>query len=161
MNRRQLLAVGMVPTVSIVVGCVDTESTVGPEASERHSADGEAADNHTDSGSAAETDDRCMDDVHAVIVDETEIPEEAVVVDLLAVQLDHRSTVRRAIEMAADTANGNGGVNVCREEYEDLRDTFGQRSEITDSDREQRHPGTMYFDHDGTVAKVVLEANDS
>ena len=151
----------MVPTVSIVAGCVDTESTVGPEASERHSASGEAADTHTDTGGAADTDDRCMDDVHAVIVDETEIPEEAVVVDLSAAQFDHRSTVRRAIEMAADTANGNGGVTVCREESEDLRDSFGQLAETTDSGREQRHPGTMYVDHDGTVAKVVLEANDS
>ncbi len=110
MNRRQLLALGMVPTVSIVAGCVDSESTVEPESSERNSTDDQESDNqedddHTDNGSATGTDDRCMDDAHAVIVDDSDVPDEATVVDL-------------------------------------------------------SQPETMYFDHDGTVAKVVLEAND-
>ena len=165
MNRRQLLALGMVPTVSIVAGCVDSESAEEPESSERNSTDDQEGDNqedddHTDNGSATDTDDRCMDDVHAVIVDDSDVPDEAAVVDLSTEGFDHRSIVRRAIEDAVDTANGNGGVTICREEYEELRDTFEQLSESTDSDRQQQQSGTIYFDHDGTVAKVVLEAND-
>jgi len=165
MNRRQLLALGMVPTVSIIAGCVDNESTGEPGSSQRNSTDDQESDNqedddHTDNGSATDTDDRCMDDVHAVIVVDSDVPDEAMVVDLSTERFDHQSTVRRAIEDAVDTANGNGGVTICRGEYEELRDTFEQLSETTESDREQRQPGTIYFDHDGTVAKVILEAND-
>ena len=160
MKRRQLVTLGIGSLLSAVAGCVDTESAVGSEPSERNHTNEESTDVGDEPGGTAATTDRCMDDVHAVVLNRSDIPDEVTVVDLSAAQFDHRSTVRRTIEMAADTANGNGGVTVCREEYEDLRDTVGQRSETTDSDREQRHPGTMYFDHDGTVAKVVLEAND-
>ena len=158
MHRRQLLTLGVGSVLSAVSGCVDTESTGESGPSERNSTDEESADGGDESGSTADTTDRCMDDVHAVALDDPDVPDEVTVVDLSAAQFDHRSTVRRAIEDAA--ANGNGGVTVCREEYEELHDTFEQLSETVDSDREQRHPGTIYFDHDGTVAKVILEAND-
>ena len=160
MNRRQLLAFGTVPFVSVVAGCLDTDPTAGTESSDRNSTDAETTDKHAETDRAADTDERCMDDVHAVIVDEADVPEEVSVVDLSTEQFDHRSSVRRAIEDAADAPSNNGGVTICREEYEDLRDSFGQLAETTDSDREQQQPGTMYFDHNGTVTKVVLEAND-
>ena len=161
MNRRQLVTLGIGSLLSAVAGCVDTESTVESEPSERNRTNEESTDVGDESGRTAATTDRCMDDVHAVVLNRSDVPDELTVVDLSTERFDHRSIVRRAIERAADTANGNGGVTVCREEYEDLRDSFEQLAETTDSDREQRHPGTMYVDHDGTVAKVVLEANDS
>ena len=160
MHRRQLVTLGIGSLLSAVAGCVDTESAVEPEASDRNSADGEADDSHTDNGSATDTDDRCMDDVHAVIVDDSDVPDEATVIDLSTEQFDHRSSVRRAIEDAAAAPSNNGGVTICREEYEELHDTFGQLLETRGSDREQQQPGTMYFDHNETVTKVVLEAND-
>ena len=160
MHRRQLLTLGVGSVLSAVSGCVDTESTGESGPSERNSTDEESADGGDESGSTADTTDRCMDDVHAVALDDSDVPDEATVIDLSTEQFDHRSTVRRAIEMAAGAPNDNGGVTICREEYEDLRDSFEQLSETTGSEREQRRPGTMYVDHDGTVAKVVLEAND-
>lgn len=163
MNRRQLLAFGIGPLLSVVAGCVDSESTVEPESSERNSTDDQENDNqedddHTDNGSATDTDDRCMDDVHAVIVDDSDVPDEATVVDLSTEPFDHRSTVRRAIEDAADASNNNGGVDVCRAEYDDLHDSFEQLSS-GDTKQEQRR-GTIYFEYDGIVANVILEAND-
>ena len=161
MNRRQLVALGAGSFGSIMAGCIDTDSTVESESGERNSTDAEPTDARAETGGTADTPDRCLDDVHAVIVGETDVPDGVTVVDLSAMQFDQRSTVRRAIEDAADAANDNGGVNVCREEYEELHERFEQLSERGDAEQEQRQRGTIYVDHEGTVAKVVLEANDS
>jgi len=147
--------------VSGVAGCVGTESPVATESSDRNSSDTKTEDESVTNDSATDTDDRCMDDVHAVVVVDSSVPDEATIVDLSTERFDHRSAVQRAIENAVDAPTTNGSVTICREEYEELHDTFGQLAETRDSDRDQQQTGTMYFDHDGTVAKVILEANDS
>ena len=160
MHRRQLVTLGIGSLLPAVAGCVDTESTAESEASERNSTDEESTDGGGELDSTDATTDRCLDDVHAVVLNESDVPDEATVVDLSAARFDHRSTVRRAIEDAAVASKNNGGVNVCREVHDELHESFERLTEGGDAEQERRQPGTAYFDHDGTVAKVILEAND-
>ena len=139
-------------------GCISTDSHSETESGEPNSTDENESDESTQTNESTEPDARCMDDVHAVIVDESDIPDGVVIVDLSVEEFEHRSTVRRAIEDAVEASNKNGGVNICRDEYDDLRETFERLSEDTDSDLEQN--GTMYFRDEDTIAKVVVEAND-
>jgi|SRR6056297_216557 len=158
MKRRQIFTYATIPAVSVMSGCIGTESRGENESGEPNSTDENGSDESTETNESTEPDARCMDDVHAVIVDESDIPDGAVVVDLSDEEFEHRSTVRRAIEDAVEASNKNGSVNICRDEYDELRETFERLSEDTDSGLEGNR--TMYFSHEDIIAKVVVEAND-